>query len=134
MLNLLGEQQPETLNLPCPVPLTQHPAAVYLDSLGSERSKATMREGLNIMARTLTGGECDAMTLNWATLRYRHTAALRSALEKKYAPATVNQMLCALRRVLKEAVRLDLIDPIDYSVKRWMSGVSSNREKLGGAR
>jgi integrase/recombinase XerD len=74
-----------------------------------------MREGLNIMARMLTGGECDAMTLNWATLRYKHTAALRSALEKKYAPATVNQMLCALRRVLKEALRLDLIDPLDYS-------------------
>ena len=67
------------------------------------------------MARMLTGGECDAMTLNWAALRYRHTAALRSAMEKKYAPATVNQMLCALRRVLKEALRLDLIDPIDYS-------------------
>ena len=115
MLDLLGEQQPETLNLRCPVPLTQHPAAVYLDSLGSERSKATMREGLNIMARMLTSSECDAMTLNWAALRYKHTAALRSALEKKYAPATVNQMLCALRRVLKEALRLDLIDPQDYS-------------------
>lgn len=67
------------------------------------------------MARMLTSSECDAMTLNWAALRYKHTAALRSALEKKYAPATVNQMLCALRRVLKEALRLDLIDPIDYS-------------------
>lgn len=55
------------------------------------------------------------MTLNWAALRYRHTAALRSALEKKYAPASVNQMLCALRRVLKEALRLDLIDSQDYS-------------------
>ncbi|MCC3415144.1 MULTISPECIES: tyrosine-type recombinase/integrase [unclassified Microcoleus] len=115
MLDLLPEQQPETLRLQEPVPLALHPAAVYLDSLGSERSKATMREGLNIMARMLTCGECDAMTLNWAALRYKHTAALRSALEKKYAPATVNQMLCALRRVLKEALRLDLIDPIDYS-------------------
>lgn len=67
------------------------------------------------MARMLTSSSCDAMTLNWAALRYKHTAALRSALEKKYAPATVNQMLCALRRVLKEALRLDLIDPIDYS-------------------
>jgi len=74
-----------------------------------------MREGLNIMARMLTGSECDAMTLNWAALRYKHTAALRSALQEKYAPATVNQMLCALRRVLKESLRLDLIDPQDYS-------------------
>lgn len=115
MLDLLPEQQPETLRLQEPVPLALHPAAVYLDSLGSERSKATMREGLNIMARMLTSSSCDAMTLNWAALRYKHTAALRSALEKKYAPATVNQMLCALRRVLKEALRLDLIDPQDYS-------------------
>lgn len=74
-----------------------------------------MREALNIMARMLTDSECDAMTLNWAALRYKHTAALRSALQEKYAPASVNQMLCALRRVLKEALRLDLIDPIDCS-------------------
>lgn len=115
MLDLLGEQQPETLKLPSPVPLALHPAAVYLDSLGSERSKASMRAALDIMAALLAGGECDGMTLNWAALRYKHTAALRSALEKKYAPASVNQMLCALRRVLKEALRLDLIDPLDYS-------------------
>jgi site-specific recombinase XerD len=115
MLNLLEEQQPETLKLHAPVPLALHPAAVYLDSLGSDRSKATMVAGLDIMAKLLTNGECGAMTLNWAALRYKHTAALRSALEKKYAPASVNQMLCALRRVLKEALRLDLIDPLDYS-------------------
>jgi len=115
MLNRIEEKQPETLNLPCPVPLALHPAGVYLDSLGSDRSKATMVAGLDIMAKLLTGGECGAMTLNWAALRYRHTAALRSALEKKYAPASVNQMLCALRRVLKEALRLDLIDSQDYS-------------------
>ena len=115
MLNLLEEQQPETLKLHAPVPLALHPAAVYLDSLGSDRSKATMVAGLDIMAKLLTNGECGAMTLNWAALRYRHTAALRSALEKKYAPASVNQMLCALRRVLKEALRLDLIDSQDYS-------------------
>ncbi len=115
MLNRIEEQQPSTLKLHAPVPLALHPAAVYLDSLGSDRSKATMMAGLDIMAKLLTNGECGAMTLNWAALRYRHTAALRSALEKKYAPASVNQMLCALRRVLKEALRLDLIDSQDYS-------------------
>ena len=114
MLDLLPEQEPQTLKLASPVPLALHPAAVYLDSLGSDRSKATMVAGLDIMAKLLTNGECGAMTLNWAALRYKHTAALRSALEKKYAPASVNQMLCALRRVLKEALRLDLIDPLDY--------------------
>ena len=57
MLNLLEEQQPETLKLHAPVPLALHPAAVYLDSLGSVSSKATMVAGLDIMAKLLTGGE-----------------------------------------------------------------------------
>src|SRR4028118_805735 len=133
MLNLLEEQQPETLKLHAPVPLAKHPAAVYLDSLGSDRSKATMVAGLDIMAKLLTGGECGAMTLNWAALRYKHTAALRSALEKKYAPASVNQMLCALRRVLKEALRLDLIDSQDYSKAADIKSIKQSGKPRGWA-
>ncbi len=58
MLNLLlGEQQPQSLKLPSPVPLALHPAAVYLDSLGSVSSRAAMLAGLDIMAKLLTGGE-----------------------------------------------------------------------------
>ena len=60
MLNRIEEQQPETLKLPSPVPLAKHLAAVYLDSLGSDRSKATMVAGLDIIAKLLTGGECGA--------------------------------------------------------------------------
>jgi integrase len=133
MLNLLEEQQPETLKLHAPVPLALHPAAVYLDSLGSDRSKATMMAGLDIMAKLLTNGECGAMTLNWAALRYKHTAALRSALEKKYAPASVNQMLCALRRVLKEALRLDLIDSQDYSKAADVKSIKQSGKPRGRA-
>jgi len=133
MLNRIEEQQPETLKLPGPVPLALHPAAVYLDSLGSDRSKATMVAGLDIMAKLLTNGECGAMTLNWAALRYKHTAALRSALEKKYAPASVNQMLCALRRVLKEALRLDLIDSQDYSKAADVKSIKQSGKPRGRA-
>ncbi|MBD1834445.1 hypothetical protein H6F61_17515 [Cyanobacteria bacterium FACHB-472] len=45
------------------------------------------------------------MTLNWAVQRYSHTAAIHTALMKRYAPATANKMLCGLRRVLKETLR-----------------------------
>jgi len=73
-----------------------------------------MREALNAIARLLTNGTSDALTLDWSALRYQHTAAVRSVLMEKYSPATANKMLCALRRTLKEARRLGLMDAEDY--------------------
>lgn len=103
-----------TLTLTQPPALTGHPAAVYLSGLNIG-SRRTMTQALNAIASILTNGECDAMTLNWASLRYKHTAAIRAALLTNYAPATANKMLCAVRRVLKEALRLDLINLNDYA-------------------
>jgi hypothetical protein len=98
---------PESLALTEPVPLTMHPAEVYLNSLG-EGSRRTMREALNAIAQLLTNGSCDASTLDWSKLRYQHTAAVRSVLMEKYSPAMANKMLCALRRTVKEAWRLGI--------------------------
>ncbi|MHC5763863.1 MAG: integrase, partial [Nostoc sp.] len=67
---------PESLALTEPLPITMHPAEVYLNSLG-EGSRRTMREALNAIARLLTNGICDASTLDWSKLRYQHTAAVR---------------------------------------------------------
>lgn len=102
-----------SLRLATPKPRTRHPAEVYLASLGVG-SRRTMREALNAIASLLTGGTCDAMTLDWAALRYQHTAAVRSVLMEKYSPAMANKMLCALRRTLKEARRLGLMAAEDY--------------------
>lgn len=104
----------QELRLTAPIPLTSHPVAVYLANLG-EGSRRTMETALNTIARLLTRGECDAYTLDWSKLRYQHTAAIRSSLQQSYAPATANKMLCALRRVLKEAQKLDLLSPEDYA-------------------
>ena len=97
-----------------PLPLTLHPATVYL-SLLAPGSRRTMRQSLDAIASLLTDGQGDAMTLNWAALRYQHTAAVQGTLMAKHSPTTVMKMMCALRRVLKEAVRLDLMDPRDYA-------------------
>ncbi|MDF5716176.1 MAG: tyrosine-type recombinase/integrase [Rhizonema sp. NSF051] len=102
------------LVLTVPRPLTEHPAAVYISSL-APGSEETMRQSLNFIAGLLTNGEADYLTLDWAALRYKNTAAIRSALGKKYQPVTANKMLSALRRVLKEALRLDLMSPVDYA-------------------
>ncbi|MEO8889959.1 MAG: site-specific integrase [Coleofasciculaceae cyanobacterium] len=104
---------PNPLALSTPLPLTLHPAAVYISNLGP-RSKRIMRHALNASAHLLTDGACDLMSLDWSKLRYQHTAALRAVFINKYAPTTANRMLTALRCVLKEARRLKQISFEDY--------------------
>ncbi len=112
----MTEQSTRQLNLAfrTPQPLTLHPAAVYLSSLTSG-SRRTMQKALNVIARMLTNDECDAMSVDWSKLRYQHTAAIRAVLMERYSPATANRMLCALRRVLREAFRLGLMSADDYA-------------------
>jgi site-specific recombinase XerD len=120
------------LVLRIPPPLTEHPASVYLSSL-SPGSEPTMKRSLNLIAQLLTNNEADYLTLNWAELRYKHTAAIRAALVRKYEPATVNRVLCALRRVLKEALRLELMEPIDYARAVDITSVKASKELRGRA-
>jgi len=112
----LDQRQTENsgLKLTTPVPLTRHPAEVYLSGL-SPGSHPTMRHALDAIANLLTNGECDALTLDWSKLRYQHTAAVRSALLQRFAPATAKKILCAMRRVLQEAKRLGLMGIEDYT-------------------
>ena len=115
-----------------PVSLTNHPASVYLGQL-APKSRRTMHQALNSMAALLTEGQCDALTLDWSKLRYQHTAALRSIFMSKYAPATANRMLCALRRVLKEAWRLKLIEAEDYADAVDLKNIRGTRLPRGRA-
>jgi integrase len=83
-----------------------------------------MRGALNTIGELLGVGELrDAdgrdircLAVPWASLRYQHTAAIRAQLQERYAPATANKLLAALRRVLKEARRLRQISADDYDL------------------
>lgn len=132
MAELLHTKEPENLRLTAPVPLTDHPAAVYLGGL-SEGSIATMQGSLNAIASLLTNGSADAMTLDWSKLRYQHTAAVRAVLKKRHAGSTANKMLCALRRVLEEAHRLDLISADDYTKAVDLPSVREDKKLRGRA-
>lgn len=122
----------EELALSVPLPLTRHPAAVYLSQL-APKSRRTMRQSLNAIASMLTNGQCDAMTLDWSKLRYQHTAALAAVFRDKYAPATANRMLSALRRVLLEARRLKQMDAEDYDSAVDLKGIKSTQLLRGRA-
>ena len=131
-MSYLLYSQAEQLKLHEPVPVTLHPAAVYLSSL-SEGSRRTMLSSLNAIARLLTEGECDVFALDWSKLRYHHTAAVRTALKQRLAPTTTNKMLVALRRVLTEAYRLDLIEASDYHKAVDISNVKGTGQLRGRA-
>jgi hypothetical protein len=64
-----------------------------------------MRTAMNIIGELLGVGEVlnadgqdvRCLVVPWASLRYQHTAAIRAALQERYAPATANKLLAALR-------------------------------------
>jgi len=84
-----------------------NPAAVYRDSL-SRGSYWAVHHSLETIVKLL--GATDPWGYPWHRLRYRDTARVRAQLVERYAPATVNKILSALRGVLKTCWRLGLMD------------------------
>ena len=122
----------KTLVLSEPLPLTNHPAAVYLRSL-SAGSKPTMTTALNAIASLLSNGQCDIYTLDWAAIKYQHTAAVQASLLERYAPATASKIMCAFRRVLDEARKLGLMSAADYANAIDLPSIRNNSKLRGRA-
>lgn len=118
-------------NLPAVVlPKDRNPAAVYLAHL-APAGRRTMRTALETVAELL--GHPDAEHLPWHLLRYQHTQAVRTALAERYAPATVNKTLAAVRGVLKEAWRLGLMTAEEYQRAADLPSVKSTTLPRGRA-
>lgn len=107
-----------------------NPALVYLASL-APGSRPAMQAALEAIAELVTGGRADVRRLPWAELRYAHLQALRAALAERYAPATVNRHLSAVRGVLREAWRMGAIDGDAYQRARAVEGVRGSRLPAG---
>ena len=73
-----------------------------------------MAQALNVISDMLKPGNA-WQNLPWGQIRYSHAAAIRAKLAERYAPATTNKMLSALRGVLKEAWRLGHMSAEDYA-------------------
>lgn len=113
--------------IPATGTLARNPYRTYIDSLDSPQSKRTMRGCLNEIARTLAGipddhwhtlapAERDRIgaSLDWHRLTYDHTTWIRDQLAQRgWSTSHVNKHLVALRRVLKEAWRLNLMNADD---------------------
>lgn len=84
-------------------------AEAYLARL-APGSRRTMKQSLQAIAEEFSHGRANLFMFPWCDLRYENTAEIRNQLAVRYASATANKMLCALRGVLKEAWRLGQLD------------------------
>lgn len=120
------------LALSVSLPRDRNPAAVFLAGL-AKGSRPTMRGALDTIAGLLTNGQADALSVDWAALRFQHTAAIRSKLAEAYAPATANKMLSALRGVLEAAWKLELMTAEDYYRAKSVENVDGSTLPAGRA-
>ena len=79
----------------------------------------------------LVSGNADCLAFPWQGLRYQHTAAIRAQLINKYAAATCNKFLSALRGVLKEAWRLGLMSAEEYQRAADLASVTGSTIPAG---
>jgi site-specific recombinase XerD len=101
-----GDLSPVTMRI------DENPSAIYLAGL-KESGRRSMRQVLNLVAGLLTGN-ADALSCPWASLRFQHVSAVRSQIESRYKPATVNKTLAALRGVLRAAWQAGQMTAEDY--------------------
>src|SRR5438105_10792378 len=115
------------------IELDRHAVAVYLARLAPS-SRRTMRAALDAIASLLSDDRCDAWSLAWEKLRYRHTTAVRALLaDGRYAPSTANRHLAALRGVLKECWRLRYVSAEDFQRASDLEPVRRSRLPRGRA-
>ena len=106
------------------------PAAVYLSQLAPS-GRRTMRRALDTIAGLASGGRADASTLPWAGWRSPNTQALRAHLVERYAPASVNKHLSALRGVLEACFDLGLMSADEHRRAAKVRRVPNHRLPAG---
>jgi site-specific recombinase XerD len=89
------------------------PVGVYINRLGIGSRRGQIG-ALDIVAGFLLGRPTRAQDVDWASVRYNQTSAVRGWLISKYRPATCKRILAAVRGVLKESWRLGLMSHDDF--------------------
>lgn len=99
----------------------------------SPGSRRTLEQSLRFIAEEFSAGRCNAANFPWRKLRYEHTSAIRSKLAERYAPATANKMLSALRGILKECWRLGQLGVEEMSKAADIQPIRGSRIPKGRA-
>lgn len=127
-----------------PGAITQDPSEIYLRTLDSQESRRTQERCLNAIATLIyeevrgpRGPDSPAISRKWFPwwlLRYEHTSYIRSLLvdrEPPYAPATINKHLAALRSVLRQCWKMQLMTTDQYMRAVDIQIVKGDRKPAG---
>ncbi|GAA4208974.1 tyrosine-type recombinase/integrase [Streptosporangium oxazolinicum] len=115
----------------------RNPYGTYLDQLKVGDSRRKMGSALDRIARLIQGVKLGDATVSgadfpWHLLRYEHTSRIRARLvELELSLTYTNQHLAALRRVLQEAWRLELMTAEEYQRAADVRDVKGAREPAG---
>jgi site-specific recombinase XerD len=127
-----GDQDPRNLQTRTERTPNRNPVISYLASLSSKDSRRVQKTALDQIATVLSSGRIEeSLEFPWEQLDYGMVTAIKAWLDSKYAPATVNRYLCAVRRVLKEAWRHNLITAEAYQRATDVRSVSAQRLPTG---
>jgi len=119
------------------------PHAAYIARLKSPQSKRVMNGCLNNLARMIASDALGAepelddnpgKAFPWWLLRYQHTSRLTALLDSHqppYAASYINKHLAALRGILEECWKLELMSGDDYTRARRIEDVKFHREPAG---
>jgi site-specific recombinase XerD len=115
-----------------------NPAAVYLDSLGSQTSRVTMISPLNRAARIMAdmAGQpsCETDFKIWETVAWEKLTAyaVRVVMGRMDgSPATRNKALSALKGVAETAWQMNLMPTEEFQRIKSIKGDSGSRELTG---
>lgn len=109
-----------------------NPAAAYISSMHSEKSKKSVRSTLNQVSKIL--GAESFKDCNWSNLRREHVQVIIEVLIKReLAPATVNNYLTLIKGVMIEAWQKKQIDADALERIRTIKRVRGSRLSTGRA-
>lgn len=114
------ENEPKTAIVPAGsarttiIPFERNPAYAYLEQWPeASLTRKTMKQALCSIA-AVASSNSDCFAFPWPQLRHEHVQALRAKLIGSRKERTVNKLLSALRGVLEQSWRSNLIPNEDY--------------------
>jgi site-specific recombinase XerD len=128
----ITEAERTNLAIPTEIKMEDHPVTLYLLTL-SQNSRRTQLSALEQVVKVFTNGENSVWEMDWQNMQYKHMVQLRTLLHEReeLAFTTVNRYLSAVRAVMKECWRLELVDRETYERIRDVENISGERLPSG---